>query len=113
MTAHDERTALPLAHYDHITAGDLPARINGLSADGVKTLLEYERNHADRLPIVIILEHRAHALAEGAEPSGEVLEDSPTMNHGTPGGDRVTPATAGPKINPPSQGDPTNPAQPR
>jgi len=113
VTAHDERAALPLADYDHITAGDLPARISGLSRDGVQALLEYERDHAGRLPILTILEHRAEALAEGAEPSGPVLQDSPTMNHGTPGGSTVTPATEGPKINPPSQGAPTNPAQPR
>ena len=91
MTAHDERDQLPLADYDHITVGDLPARINGLSAEGIQALLEYEREHANRLPVVNVLERRADALAGGAEPSGAVLDDSPTMSHGTP----------------------TNPAQPR
>ena len=113
MTAHDEYDRLPLADYDHITVGDLPARINGLPAADVQVLLEYEREHGNRLPIVTVLERRADALADGAEPSGPVLDDSPTMSHGTPGGDSVTPATSGPKINPPSHGTPTNPTQPR
>jgi hypothetical protein len=110
MTDHSD---LPLPDYDHITTGDLPARIHGLDADGIEELLAFERLHGNRLPILQVLEHRLRELNDGAEPSGEVLQDSPTMNQGVTAGGKVSPATQGPTINPPSHGVPTNPAQRR
>jgi hypothetical protein len=76
-------------------------------------LLVFEREHGDRLPIVQVLARRLQELRDGAEPSGEVLEGSPTMSEGAAGGSKVSPATSGPTMNPPSHGVPTNPAQPR
>lgn len=110
MTDHRD---LPLPDYDHITTGELPGRIHGLDAGQVEQLLAFEREHGDRLPIVQVLEHRLRELNAGEQPSGEVLEDSPTMNHGVGSGGKVSPSTQGPTINPPSHGVPTNPAQPR
>jgi hypothetical protein len=110
MTQHQD---LPLPDYDHITTGELPGRVHGLDAAQVEELLAFEREHGDRLPIVQVLEHRLRELNAGAQPSGEVLDDSPTMNHGAASGGKVSPATHGPTINPPSHGVPTNPAQPR
>jgi hypothetical protein len=107
------RDDLPLPDYDHITTGELPGRIHGLDATGVEQLLAFEREHGDRLPIVQVLEHRLEQLRDGAEPSGPVTEDSPTMNLGAAGGSKVSPATSSPTMNPPSHGVPTNPAQPR
>jgi len=107
------RDELPLPDYDHITTGELPGRIHGLDATGVEQLLAFEREHGDRLPIVTVLEHRLEELRNGAEPSGPVTDDFPTMNHGTAAGSKVSPATSGPTMNPPSHGVPTNPAQPR
>lgn len=103
---------LPLPDYDHLPLGTLPTRINGLDESGVAQLLEYERAHGDRLPVVQVLENRLDALRNGAEPSGPENPDTPerTSNrHGSP----VSPETTGPPVNPPSHGDPTNPAQPR
>ncbi|MFC8302599.1 hypothetical protein ACFUCV_02825 [Specibacter sp. NPDC057265] len=62
--------------------------------------------------MVQILERRLEALRGGAEPSGSLPEDLPEVTQNQQGS-RVSPETTGPKINPPSHGDPTNPAQPR
>jgi hypothetical protein len=109
IPGHNE---LPLADYDHIPSGTLPSRISGLDEAGVGQLLEYERGHGNRLPVVQILEHRLEALKGGAEPSGTSAPPTPEVSE-TQGGSKVSPATSGPPINPPSQGVPTNPAQPR
>jgi hypothetical protein len=113
MTNDIPHQDLPLPDFDHITTGDLPARIRGLDAGQIETLIEFERSHGGRLPIITVLEQRSNQLAEGAEPTGPVLDDSPTMNHGSAGGGKVSPATSGPTMNPPSHGVPTNPSQPR
>jgi hypothetical protein len=111
MTEHDQ---LPLPDYDHIPVGGLASRIRMLDAEGLGTLLEYERAHADRLQVVTIMENRLAALREGAQPSGgdpaAAAADDPVP---AASGSKVSEATTGPVINPPSQGDPTNPAQPR
>jgi hypothetical protein len=104
---------LPLPDYDHITTGELPGRIHGLDADAVRALLTFENEHGKRLPIMQVLERRLAELLGGAEPSGEVLTDSPTSAPAPAGAGKVSPATTGPHLNPPSHGDPTNPAQPR
>lgn len=77
--AHD---ALPLPDYDHLTLGSLRGRLRSLSLDDLVTVRAYEKEHADRLPVVTLLDHRIAKLAtEAATPS--------------PGGDLpVTPAPA-------------------
>ena len=111
MTEHDQ---LPLPDYDHLPVEGLASRIRTLDAAGLETVLEYERAHADRLQVVTIMENRLTALREGAQPSGgdpaTPAVDDPAH---AAGGSKVSEATTGPVINPPSQGDPTNPAQPR
>jgi len=108
-----DRDDLPLPDFDHVPLGTLPSRISALDADGVQQLLDYEQAHGDRLPVTEVLRHRIEALRNGAEPSGAVEQRMPEMPPGPSGGSGVSPATTGPKINPPSQGVPTNPAQPR
>jgi hypothetical protein len=111
MTEHDQ---LPLPDYDHLPAEGLASRIRMLDAEGVETLLEYERAHANRLQVVTAMENRLRALREGAQPSGgdptAPAADDPVH---TSAGSQVSEATSGPPMNPPSHGDPTNPAQPR
>jgi hypothetical protein len=111
MTEHD---TLPLPDYDHLPIGGLTSRIRTLDEAGVQTLLEYERAHGNRLPVVEVLQNRLTALKEGAQPSGgnpnEVAPEAPPP---PAGGSQVSEATSGPPMNPPSHGDPTNPAQPR
>jgi hypothetical protein len=111
MTEHDQ---LPLPDYDHLPVDGLTTRIRTLDAQGLETLLEYERAHANRLQVVTVMENRLSALREGAQPSGgdpaAPAADDPA--HAATGS-RVSEATSGPPVNPPSHGDPTNPAQPR
>jgi hypothetical protein len=112
MTEHDQ---LPLPDYDHLPIGGLASRIRTLDAEGVQTLLDYETSHGNRLQVVQIMRNRLTSLKSGAQPSGgdpaaDVTSEAP--EHAA-GGSKVSEATTGPKINPPSAGDPTNPAQPR
>jgi hypothetical protein len=102
---------LPLPEYDHVPIGHLPARIAPLDADQVQQLIDYEREHGERLPVLVVLEHRLEALQSGAEPSGSVATDLPEVGQGS-SSPAVTPGTTNaPKINPPSHGDPTNVAR--
>ncbi|MGY1728784.1 hypothetical protein ACI79J_17600 [Geodermatophilus sp. SYSU D01062] len=111
MTEHDQ---LPLPDYDHLPVEGLISRIRTLDATGLQTVLDYERAHADRLQVVTAMENRLRSLHEGAQPSGgdpaSPAADDPV--HAS-AGSKVSEATTGPAMNPPSQGDPTNPAQPR
>ncbi len=112
MTEHDQ---LPLPDYDHLPIGGLTSRIRTLDEAGVQTLLEYERAHGNRLPVVEVLRNRLTGLQEGAQPSGgDPLADfTSEAPRPAAGGSKVSEATSGPAMNPPSHGDPTNPAQPR
>jgi hypothetical protein len=108
---HDE---LPLPDYDHLPIGSLEGRIRSLDIPGVMSLLAYEKAHGDRLPVVQVLEARLESLRQGAQPSGgSPLAETPELQHAPGGGAAASPQTQGPPINPPSHGDPTNPAQPR
>src|SRR3954453_7530464 len=112
MTEHDQ---LPLPDYDHLPIGGLASRIRTLDAAGVQTLLDYEKAHGNRLQVVQIMRNRLTSLQSGAQPSGGAPAADFTPEAGVPaaGGSKVSEATTGPAMNPPSQGDPTNPAQPR
>ena len=113
MPEHDE---LPLPDYDHMTLGSLRGRLRSLDVDQLVALRSYEKAHADRLPVVTMLDNRIAKLASAPadeQPSG-VPSTRPAAGQGaTSSGSPVTPSTTGPKVNPPSQGVPTNPAQPR
>ncbi len=108
------RADLPLPDYDHLPLATLTHRVRTLDLGGVEALLGYERAHGDRLPVVQVLEARLEQLREGAEPSGgSPTGVAPELAPGAAGAPAASPATSGPKVNPPSHGDPTNPAQPR
>jgi hypothetical protein len=96
--AHDE---LPLPDYDHLPTGSLAARIKPLDAGGVDQLLAYERAHANRLPVVMVLEHRLTELAEGARPtSGDVTAPRPETPPAPAAGSTVSPTTSAPPTKP-------------
>jgi hypothetical protein len=59
--SHDE---LPLADYDHLTLGELRARIRQLGVAELVQLREYEHAHADRLPVVKAFDTRLATLAK-------------------------------------------------
>ena len=112
MPEHD---TLPLPDYDHLPVSGLASRIRTLDLAGLQTLLDYERAHAHRLQVVTIMENRLAELRDGAEPSGGDPAANFTSEAPYPaaGESKVSEATSGPPVNPPSHGDPTNPAQPR
>jgi len=56
---------LPLDDYDHLTLGSLRARLRGLTVDDLLALRAYERAHANRLPIITMLENRIAKLEAG------------------------------------------------
>jgi hypothetical protein len=108
-----EKSDLPLPDYDHLPLGTLETRLHALDEPGVTALLDHERAHGDRLPVVQLLESRLTRLRDGARPSGGLPVDEPSVGAAPAGGSPVDPSTSGPAMNPPSQGDPTNSAQPR
>ena len=111
MTGHDE---LPLPDYDHLPIASLAQRVRTLDADGVQALLAYESGHGDRLPVTEVLRARLGELEQGAEPSGgSPLGMAPESGAGPAVPRQTDQTTDAPTINPPSHGDPTNPAQPR
>jgi hypothetical protein len=111
MSQHD----LPLPGYDDLPVGAIESRARTLGEKDVRRLYDYEKEHADRVRVVQILENRLVALHTGAaEPSGGNPQAfAPEAGQASAGGSPVSPAIEGPTQNPPSQGVPTNPAQPR
>ena len=105
---------LPLKDYDHLPVGSLTSRIRQLDAEDLTTLLDYERAHGNRFQVVTVMESRLTSLKSGAQPSGgDPAVTSADAPPAPEGGSKASEATSGPPVNPPSQGDPTNPAQPR
>jgi hypothetical protein len=103
--------ALPLPDYDHLTLGSLRGRMRSLDLEQLVTLRTYEKAHADRLPIVTMLDNRIAKLA--ADPTTELSAGggaSPVYPSGADtgaaasGGSKVSPATAGPKLPTASRG---------
>ncbi len=106
---------LPLPDYDNLPVGSIESRIRTLGERDVRRLYDYEKDHADRVQVVQILERRLVALNTGeAEPTGgDPTGTAPETHQEARGGSKASPANQGPVQNPPSQGVPTNPAQPR
>lgn len=108
------RDQLPLPDYDHLSLNSLSQRIRTLELAQLSMVLDYERAHGARLPVLQVLEQRRDELADGAEPSGGSPAGlAPEKADGPPVQRRIDQTTDAPTINPPSHGDPTNPAQPR
>jgi hypothetical protein len=105
---------LPLPDYDHLPLASLVQRIRTLDGAGLRQVLAYERAHGDRLPVTQAVEARLAEVDAGAEPSGGSPLGATPEKAGPPAAPRATSmATDAPPNNPPSHGDPTNPAQPR
>jgi hypothetical protein len=105
---------LALPDYDHLPLASLLQRVRTLDGAGVRQLLDYERAHGDRLPVTQALEQRVSELDAGAEASGGSPLGATPEKAGPPAAPRETSmSTDAPPNNPPSHGDPTNPAQPR
>ena len=62
----ESRDELPLADYDHLTLGSLRGRLRSLTVPELVQIREYELAHADRLPVVTMLDNRIARLATDA-----------------------------------------------
>ena len=110
-----ERDDLPLPDYDHLPVGSLTSRIRTLDADDLQTLLDLRAGARQPGPGGV----RDADRLTGAEGRRAALGRRPgrgrrrARRRPRPAGSQVSEATSGPPVNPPSHGDPTNPAQPR
>jgi hypothetical protein len=92
------RTEFPIPDYDHLPVGALAHRVRSLPADGLRRLLDYEREHGNRLPVVRLLEQRIGALESSeAMPSrgdsrANQPEQAPPPEGGSPGNAAASPA---------------------
>ena len=78
------RDDLPLADYDSMTLGSLRGRLRSLDMDQLVQLRAYEKSHADRLPVVTMLDNRIAKLAAGdAKPTGNT-PDEPSAKASAP-----------------------------
>ncbi|SDS86608.1 hypothetical protein [Actinopolymorpha singaporensis] len=84
---------MPLPDYDHLPEGSLQHRIRSLSADEIGTLLDYEREHGNRLPVITVLEARIEQLHSGASPSEGGQDVRPEQTGAPAGGSQVEPGT--------------------
>jgi hypothetical protein len=83
---------LPLPDYDQLPLGDLRHRVRTLDEAGVRSLIEHEEAHGNRVPVLEVLRSRLTGLAEGATPSGGDPARTPGVS-GTAGGSPVEPKT--------------------
>ena len=112
-TDETDRSTLPVPEYDQLETGALSARISHLEPEGLQLLLDHERAHGNRLPVTQLFERRLEQLRDGAPSTPGAPGPTPADPPAPAGGSKVSTATQGPAVNPPSQGDPTNPGQPR
>lgn len=89
-----ERSDLPIPDYDHLPENGLANRIRTLDADDIDVLIDYERDHANRLQIVLLMEQRRDAVRAGdaqptsGDPAGALPETPSTPERGSPVEDR-------------------------
>jgi hypothetical protein len=107
------RDPLPIDDYDGLQVGSLISRIRTLDSAGLQTLLDYEKKHANRIQVVSAMRARLASLQDGAQPSGGDPKAAAPEAAPPPDGGTASATTSAPPVNPPSHGDPTNPAQPR
>ncbi|HEX6754462.1 MAG TPA: hypothetical protein VF109_00800 [Mycobacteriales bacterium] len=59
-----DRADLPLEDFDHLTVPQLRGRLRTLTLPGLVQLRDYETAHANRLPVLTLLDNRIAKLAE-------------------------------------------------
>jgi hypothetical protein len=102
---------LPLPQYDDLTLGEIESRVRTLDPGGVEALIAYERAHAGRPAVLLVLENRAEQLRDGAEPTGG-SPDVPGAGSSVGSASQASPHK-GPEQNPPFQGVPGGSTQAR
>lgn len=107
------RAELPLSDYDHLPASSLQHRIRSLSSDQVQQLIDYENEHAQRVPVLETLRQRLRQLAEGEVPSEGSHDVRPEQPPAPEGEAPVSENSMGPPSNPPPHGVPHQPGKPK
>jgi hypothetical protein len=83
----------PLPDYDQLSLGDLRHRVRSLDEEALTGLVDHERAHGARTPVLEVLSARLAELRDGAEPSPGDPGRAPGVAR-TGGGSPVGPATA-------------------
>jgi hypothetical protein len=66
----ESRDELPIPDFDNVSIGSLRARLRSLSVEQLVTLREWEQAHANRLPVLTLLDNRiAKVAADAATPA--------------------------------------------
>lgn len=60
---------LPIPDYDQLALTDLQHRVRALDEDQLRTLMEHETAHGNRIPVLEVLHGRLTELHRGAQPS--------------------------------------------
>ena len=66
-TSHDD---LAIPDFDNITLGSLRARLRSLSLEDLGTLRRWEKAHANRMPVLTLLDNRIAKLAASVDSQG-------------------------------------------
>lgn len=99
VVSHDE---LPLPDYDHLTLGSLRGRMRSLDLPQLIQIRDYEKAHANRLPIVTMLDNRIAKLATDPTTPLSGGGRTPEEKAAPAGGSKVSPQTADPGASNPS-----------
>ncbi|MFR9731772.1 hypothetical protein ACL03H_21290 [Saccharopolyspora sp. MS10] len=83
---------LPLPDYDELPLGTLRHRMRALDEDALRQLLEHERAHANRTPVLELLTSRLDELERGATPSSGSQEQMPEVAEHKRSGSPVGPS---------------------
>ncbi len=108
-----DKDDLPLPDYDHMTLGSLRGRLRSLSLAQLGQVRAYEKEHADRLPVVTMLDNRIAKLA--ADPSAAPVgapSTAPAPEQQAAaggGGSKVSPSTAATPSGPATDSAPSRP----
>lgn len=90
----NDRSELALQDYDHLPEGSLAHRIRSLTVEELAQVLDYEREHANRLSVVQLLSERIKQVESGASlSSGTSSEERPEQAESPAGGSQVHPAS--------------------
>ena len=83
VPAPTSRDDLPIPDFDNVSLGSLRARLRSLSPEDLVTLREWEQAHANRLPVITLLDNRiAKVGATGTYPPDSATGAAATTGSG-------------------------------
>lgn len=76
---------LPLRGYDELPVATLQHQIRSLTDDQLQQLLDHERAHGNRIPVIEVLRRRYEELENGATPTSGEHEPFDVPSHSASG----------------------------